>query len=81
MVKFSQLMKNSFFDESKLAIYLPLALHQDPIYMPAFKRDHTALQNSVLWVIFAHLDPDPADQSQCGSRSTTPFSTFAFVYL
>ncbi len=36
-----------------------------------------------LWVIFAHLnpDPDPADQNQCWSGSTTLFKTIHFFIV
>jgi hypothetical protein len=47
----------------------------------ALKREHTALKSQnhetsppffpFLWVIFDLQDPDPADQNQCGSGSTT----------
>jgi hypothetical protein len=50
----------------------------------ALKREHPALQNMkilyffiFLWVIFAHLDPDPTTQinaDPCGSGSETLFA-------
>jgi hypothetical protein len=45
-----------------------------PKKLLALKREHQALKNmklvhlfSILWVIFAVLDPDPANQNQWGS--------------
>ncbi len=42
----------------------------------ALKKEHPVLQNKkflhialFLWIIFARLDPDPAEQNQCGSGS------------
>jgi hypothetical protein len=34
---------------------------------------------SLLWVFFGHLDPDPADQNQCGSASTLSKATTHFL--
>jgi hypothetical protein len=61
---------------SKIAIHLHKAKGQEkPL---ALKREHLALQNQkflpfflFLNVIFALLDPDPADKNQCGSESET----------
>jgi hypothetical protein len=71
------------FLKLKIAIYLSLGPHKNvqaevQEKPSALRRELPALQNMkfynffiFLWVIFALLDPDPADQNQCGSGTLT----------
>jgi hypothetical protein len=70
--------KKIAFFLSKISILLSQGLHKDvQATGEAFstqkrtsntsKHDTDSLSSLFLWIIFVHLDPDPADQNQCES--------------